>query len=254
MFNGLLICADCGHNLHYHFNQKNHDIKYYTCSNYKGDRGTCPTTHYVRVDFLEQVVLAEIRRLTKFASKYEAQFAQAILGCSQKNMEAEREAKQKEIYALQARDRELDVLFEKLYEDNVAGKISDERFARMSQKYEAEQAELTVKVKTLKAEINKAGSQSVTADMFLSTVRKYTRAKKLTSSMLNELIQYIEVHQAEKVDDVWEQRLTIHYNCIGVIDIPDELPLPHPEISVNTRKGVSVSYAPNAFIATEIGA
>ena len=191
-------------------------------------------------------MLGEIRRLTKFASKYESQFAQAIMGCSQQNTVAKREAIQRELYSLQARDRELDGLFERIYEDNAAGKISDERFARMGQRYESEQAELTVKIKALKAEINKVGSQSVTADMFLATVRKYTRAKKLTPRMLNELIQYIEIYQAEKVDGVWEQKLTIHYNCVGVIDIPAELSLPSPEVSVNTRKGVTVSYAPNA--------
>lgn len=72
MFSGLLVCADCGHNLHFHFNQGNPEIKYFNCSNYKGNRGTCSSTHYVRVDFLEQVVLGEIHRLTKFASQYEA--------------------------------------------------------------------------------------------------------------------------------------------------------------------------------------
>ena len=75
----------------------------------------------------------------------------------------------------------------------------------------------------------------------------YTRAKKLTPRMLNELIEKIEVHQAEKVNGVWEQRLTIHYNCIGAIDIPDEFPLHSPEVSVNTRKGVVVNYAPNTL-------
>ncbi len=224
MFSGLLVCADCGCNLHYHFNQGNPEIRYFNCSNYKGNRGTCTSTHYIRVDFLEQVVLGEIRRLTKFASKYETLFAQAVMGCSRQNAETERETMKKEVYALQARNRELDVLFEKLYEDNVAGKITDERFARMSQKYEAEQHDLTARIKELKDAINKSGNQSVTADMFISTVRKYTRAKKLTPRMLNELIQYIEVHQAEKVDGVWEQKLTLHYNCVGVIDIPAELP------------------------------
>ncbi len=117
----------------------------------------------------------------------------------------------------------------------------------MSQRYENEQAEITAKIKTLKAEIDKAGSQSVTTDMFLATIRKYTRAKKLTSTMLNELIQYIVVYPAEKIDGVWEQRLTIHYNCVGIIDIPAELSLPSPEVSMNTRKGVTLSYAPNAM-------
>ena len=64
MFSGLLVCADCGSNLHFHFNQGNPEIKYFNCSNYKGNRGTCTSTHYVRVDFLEEVVLGEIRRLT----------------------------------------------------------------------------------------------------------------------------------------------------------------------------------------------
>ena len=68
MFSGLLVCADCGSNLHFHFNQGNPEIKYFNCSNYRGNRGSCTSTHYIRVDFLEQVVLGEIRRLTKFAS------------------------------------------------------------------------------------------------------------------------------------------------------------------------------------------
>lgn len=247
MFSGLLVCADCGHNLHFHFNQGNPEIKYFNCSNYKGNRGTCSSTHYVRVDFLEQVVLGEIRRLTKFASRYEDMFAEAVMGYSQKNAVSDRQAMQRELYALQARDRELDTLFEKIYEDNVSGKLSDERFARMGQKYEDEQKELADKIKATKAALEKSTSQALTADMFISIVRKYTRAKKLTPRMLNELIEKIEVHQAEKVNGVWEQRLTIHYNCIGAIDIPDVLPLPYPEVSVNTRKGVVVNYVPNTL-------
>ena len=79
--------------------------------------------------------------------------------------------------------------------------------------------------------------------MFLSTVRKYTRVKKLTQTMVNELIDHIEVNQAEKIDGVWEQRLTIHYNVVGPVTIPEDLPLPVPEVTVNTRQGVWVNYA-----------
>ena len=199
MFSGLLVCADCGSNLHFHFNQGNPEIKYFNCSNYKGNRGTCTSTHYVRVDFLEEVVLGEIRRLTKFASRYE---------------------------------------------DNVSGKLSDDRFAKMSRRYEDEQKELAEKIKKLRSEIEKQSSRSMTTDMFIGLVRKYTRARKLTPRMLNELIEKIEVFNAEKIDGVWEQRLRIHYNCVGTIEIPTVLPLPIPEVSVNTRKGVVVNYAP----------
>ena len=244
MFSGLLVCADCGNNLHFHFNQGNPEITYFNCSNYKGNRGTCTSTHYIRADFLEQVILAEIRRLTKFVSHYEKEFAKLMMGFSQKAAAEEVRTTLRELDAAIYRDKELDSLFERLYEDNVAGKITDERFARMSSKYEAEQKELRDKIKALQDAVERTKSKAVTADMFISAVRKYTRARKLTPRMLNELIEKIEVHQAEKVDGVWQQKLTIHYHCVGVVSIPQALPLPMPDITMNTRKGVYVSYVP----------
>ena len=244
MFSGLLVCADCGSNLHFHFNQGNPEIKYFNCSNYKGNRGTCTSTHYVRVDFLEEVVLGEIRRLTKFASLYEDEFVKAVIGHSQQAEQTDRKLKEKELRTLLARDEELDGLFERIYEDNVSGKLSDDRFAKMSRRYEDEQKELAEKIKKLRSEIEKQSSRSMTTDMFIGLVRKYTRARKLTPRMLNELVEKIEVFNAEKIDGVWEQQLRIHYNCVGTIEIPTVLPLPIPEVSVNTRKGVVVNYAP----------
>ena len=244
MFSGLLVCADCGSNLHFHFNQGNPEIKYFNCSNYKGNRGTCTSTHYVRVDFLEEVVLGEIRRLMKFASLYEDEFVKAVIGHSKQAEQTDRKLKEKELRTLLARDEELDGLFERIYEDNVSGKLSDDRFAKMSRRYEDEQKELAEKIKKLRSEIEKQSSRSMTTDMFIGLVRKYTRARKLTPRMLNELIEKIEVFNAEKIDGVWEQRLRIHYNCVGTIEIPTVLPLPIPEVSVNTRKGVVVNYAP----------
>ena len=244
MFSGLLVCADCGSNLHFHFNQGNPEIKYFNCSNYKGNRGTCTSTHYVRVDFLEEVVLGEIRRLTKFASLYEDEFVKAVIGHSQQAEQTDRKLKEKELQTLLARDEELDGLFERIYEDNVSGKLSDDRFAKMSRRYEDEQKELAEKIKKLRSEIEKQSSRSMTTDMFIGLVRKYTRVRKLTPRMLNELIEKIEVFNAEKIVGVWEQRLRIHYNCVGTIEIPTVLPLPIPEVSVNTRKGVVVNYAP----------
>ena len=244
MFSGLLVCADCGSNLHFHFNQGNPEIKYFNCSNYKGNRGTCTSTHYVRVDFLEEVVLGEIRRLTKFASLYEDEFVKAVIGHSQQAEQTDRKLKEKELQTLLARDEEVDGLFERIYEDNVSGKLSDDRFAKMSRRYEDEQKELAEKIKKLRSEIEKQSSRFMTTDMFIGLVRKYTRARKLTPRMLNELIEKIEVFNAEKIDGVWEQRLRIHYNCVGTIEIPTVLPLPIPEVSVNTRKGVVVNYAP----------
>lgn len=244
MFAGLLVCADCGSNLWYHFNQANPGIEYFNCSGYnKGKRKICNSTHYIRVDFLEKVVLGEIRRLTKLATQYESEFAKIVMGHSIKAAEQERQFKQKELHTLNARNDELDNLFEHIYEDNVSGKISDDRFAKLSVKYESEQKEVTARIKELETELNTEKSKSVTADMFTASVRKYTRARKLTPRMLNELIEKIEVHQSEKIDGKTVQQLTIHYNCIGNIEIPDLEKLPENNVSVHTRQGVDVHFA-----------
>ena len=242
MFSGLLVCADCGSNLHFHFNQGNPEIKYFNCSNYKGNRGTCGSTHYVRVDFLEQVVLGEIRRLTKYAGLYEDDFLKEVIGHSRQAEETERRLKEKELKSLLTRDDELDGLFERIYEDNVSGKLSDDRFAKMSRRYEEEQKDISEKIKKLRSEIEKQSSRATSTDMFVSIVRKYTRARKLTPRMLNELVEKIEVYNAEKIDGEWVQRLRIHYNCVGEMNIPNEPALPIPAVTVNTRKGVFVSY------------
>ena len=243
MFSGLLVCADCGHNLWYHFSQKNPDIKFFNCANYKGNRGTCASTHYIRVDFLEQVVLGEIRRLTRFASRFEAEFIRAMQGFSQDAFLSEQKRKQKELREMNQRDQELDDLFERMYEDNVAGRISDDRFAKMSGRYELEQGELSVRIKALRAELEKETSKTITTNSFVSSVQKYTRARKLTQRMLNELIDHIEVHQAEKIDGKFVQKLVVHYNCVGSIEIPDILPLSEPEVEIQTRKGVVIRYS-----------
>ena len=186
MFSGLLVCADCGCNLHFHFNQGNPKIKYFNCSNYKCDRGTYSSTHYIRANFQEEVMLAEIKRLTRFVNHYEKEFAALMMGFTQQAAEDERKIIQKE---------------------------------------------LRTKIKALQDDIERTKSKAATADMFISAVRKYTRARKLTPRMLDKLVQRIEVHQTEKVDGVWVQRLTIHYNCFGAITLPDA------DIIMNTRKG-----------------
>lgn len=243
MFSGLLTCADCGSNMNYHFNQRNHDIKYFNCASNNNRKGNCTQTHYIRVDFLEQVVLKEIRRLTKFATQYEKEFAEIIMGNSKTSAENNKKSKQKELNSLIARDKELDNIFNRMYEDNISGKIDDERFARMSKTYTEEQTEIAEKVKILRAELDKEEEQTMTADMFISTVRKYTRAKKLTREMLNELIDEIKINHAEKLDSgETVQIITIYWNCIGTIEIPNLPKIPNVDVTVNTRKGVNVKY------------
>lgn len=244
VFSGLLKCPECGGNLNFHFNQNNHDIKFFSCQNHNSGYRKCSKTHYIRLDFLEQVVLYEVKRLACFASEYENDFIKAMIGRSAKVAENTALRKQRELDALTARDRELDMLFERLYEDNVAGKIDDARFAKMSKRYEQEQGENVKKIKALRLELKKDESKRMDIDDFLETVRRYTDVATITKRMVAELIDHIEVYHAEKQDGITNQRVVIHYNCIGAFDVPDRRKIPEADIIMETRKGVALSYAP----------
>ena len=126
----------------------------------------------------------------------------------------------------------------------MAGKINDDRFARMSKRYEEEQAEIAGKVKMLRLELQKSEGQKMDIDMFMETVRRYTDATTITKRMVAELIDHIDVYHAEKCDGVTNQRVTIYYNCIGAFDVPDRRKIPEADIIMETRKGVAISYAP----------
>ncbi len=244
VFSGLLKCPECGGNLNFHFNQNNHDIKFFSCQNHNSGYRKCSKTHYIRLDFLEQVVLYEVKRLACFASEYENDFIKAMIGRSAKVAENTALRKQRELDALTARDRELDMLFERLYEDNVAGKIDDARFAKMSKRYEQEQGDNAKKIKALRLELKKDESKRMDIDDFLETVRRYTDATTITKRMVAELIDHIEVYHAEKQDGVTNQRVVIYYNCIGVFEVPDRRKIPERDILLETRRGVALSYAP----------
>ena len=243
-FSGVMKCPECGGNLNFHFNQNNHDIKFFSCQNHNSGLRKCSSTHYIRLDFLEQVVLYEVHRLVCFANEYENDFIKAMVGRSAKVAENERVRKKRELDGLLARDRELDTLFERLYEDNVSGKIDDARFAKMAKRYEQEQGENAGRIKALRLEVKKLEEKRMDVDDFLETVRHYTDATKITKRMVAELIDHIEVYPAVKEDGVTNQRVTIHYNCIGAFEVPDRRKIPERDILLETRKGVALSYAP----------
>lgn len=243
-FSGVMKCPECGGNLNFHFNQNNHDIKFFSCQNHNSGLRKCSSTHYIRLDFLEQVVLYEVHRLACFANEYENDFIKAMVGRSAKVAENERVRKKRELDGLLARDRELDTLFERLYEDNVSGKIDDARFAKMAKRYEQEQGENAGRIKALRLEVKKLEEKRMDVDDFLETVRHYTNAAKITKRMVAELIDHIEVYPAVKEDGVTNQRVTIHYNCIGAFEVLDRRKIPERDILLETRKGVALSYAP----------
>ena len=136
------------------------------------------------------------------------------------------------------------MLFKKIYEANATGKISDDRFAKLSRKYEEEQASIVERIDYLKEAFDEANAKAATTETFMAAVKKYTRIKKLTPRVLTELIDRIEVYQAENTPDGRTQRIRIVYSCIGSIQIPDEMNIPLPQIAMKTRRGAVVTYDP----------
>ena len=193
---------------------------------------------------MEEVLLAEIHRLARFACKYEDEFVKTVSELSKQSMQSQISAYEREIKSLTARDKELDRIFERLYEDNLSGKISDDRFRKMSVSYNDEQKEVHEKLTHFRNLLDEISGKEMTADKFIKAIKRYTRVRKLTAQMLNELVEHIEVFPTEKIKGVKTQKLIIYYNCIGSIEIPEDVPIPEPEITMNTRKGVNLTYIP----------
>lgn len=130
-------------------------------------------------------------------------------------------AKRRTLTQAQRRMKELDKLFQRIYEDNVSGKISDERFEKLSCGYEAEQKDLQEKADALQAELTGQEEQAMSLDRFLATVKKYTEVKEMTPTVLNEFVEKIIVHAPDKSSGKRVQQVEIHYKCVGVIELPD---------------------------------
>ena len=243
MFSGLLFCAGCGRKLHFNVNHPHTEIQYFNCSNYRGNRGTCNDTHYIRADALEQVMLLELRRMTAFLQDKEEDFVKLLMSKSMQEAVKESKRRGQELRAMLARSNELDALFSKTYEDNASGKLSDERYMMITKRYDDEQLALKKKISALQAEIDEEQRSKDSAATFLRTVKKYTNIEELTPTILNELVEKIVVHQAEGVGKGRTQRLDIYYNFIGTLDTPEVAALP-ASVTLDTRQGVAVEYIP----------
>jgi hypothetical protein len=167
-------------------------------------------------------VLEDLRKVLRFAKEHEAEFIQLVMKNSEKELNKELKQNQKDYEQAQARIVTLDRIIQKLYEDNVFGKISDERFKKMSLNYESEQKELTGKVAALKEKLESAKEQSMNTDRFLALVKKYTKIETLDAEIIRAFIEKIIVFKKEKVDRKRQQRIRIFYNCIGAVDISEK--------------------------------
>lgn len=239
MFCDLLYCADCGSKLWSHVNTKNKSIQYFSCSNYKIDtRGTCETRHYIRADAIEQVVMLELKRMAQYLRNDEEAFVQLLAEKSNKDIQLESKSLETELQRCTLRNEKVAELYEKLYEDNVSGKVTDEWFMQLSHKYEVERMELKSKIAEIKEKIHNLSTMEQNKEHFIKAIRRFMDMQKLTAPLLRELIDEITVYETQGVGKNRSQRIMIHYKFIGYIEIPEG----GSNYKADTRNGVAVEY------------
>ena len=247
IFNGLIYCGDCHNKMRYHTSTSNKEIHYFTCSDNKVDyRGKCPGRHYVRADALEEVVKLELRRLVEMLKIDESYFAQLLLRKNDEEREKDKKFLESELQKAIARSGTVSQLYEKLYEDNVIGKVSDEWFVELSHKYEKERMDLKAKIADTRHKIEELKNNNSEYEKFISAIRRFMQMDNLTSPLLRELIDHIDIFETEGTGKSRTQRIVIYYRFIGYIELPNTTKQIH---IADTRKGVAVEYITEQFTA-----
>lgn len=218
MFSGLLYCADCGRKLSFHRKADDPPEKHhYLCENYRSNTANC-TMHYIRNVVVERIVLENLKEVIQYVSNYEDEFVRMIMDSDMRQRNRELSQKKKRLAEIQKRIGELDTIFQRIYEDNIIGKLSDERFMKMSKGYEDEQHTLQTEADEIQSELQQEEKKSVDVKRFLAIVKKYTDLTELTPEILREFIDKIIVHAPDKSSGRRLQEIEIIYNHIGEFD------------------------------------
>ena len=222
LFSGLLYCADCGSKLHF-ATGKNMTPQQdcYRCSRYKSNTGDC-TMHFIREETLKLFVLQRIFDVTALFFDDAMAFEEAAK--KQHFQEAEKEAqkRKREIAQAEKRIAELDRIFKRIYEDDISGTISHERFLKLSADYEAEQRELTEQVKTWREAVETFEQDKADFASFAAIVRKYVGIRELTPTIVNEFVKKIIVHAPDKSSGHRRQKIELVWNFIGEVNLPGD--------------------------------
>ena len=241
MFSGLLYCADCGKPLWYRTNTINKSIHFFVCSNYEKEyRGSCKSRHYIRADSLEQIVMLELHGIAECLKADEDAFADLLAQKTNRDMLAEKKRIEDDLQKSVSRSETVLKLYEKVYEDNAAGKVTDEFFMQLSHKYEVEKMELKGKISALRKRLVEMDSEQRGRDAFLAAIRKFMEMERLTAPLLRELIDHIDVYETEGTGKSRTQRVVIHYRFVGYLELPENVF--RQSYKADTRQGVCVEY------------
>lgn len=211
LFSGMVYCADCGSPMYLCRSVRlSESQEHMKCSANSKDKDVC-SAHYIRTAVLKEIVLNELRRMTDFVRGQEDEFVNAAMQNSLEKQNAEVKQAKRKLTQSEKRIAELDKLFRRLYEDNVIGKISDERFRSLSETYENEQEELKRLVSELRMFIEAKEQKTADTEQFIGAVKKYTEITELTQEIMHEFIEKIAVHAPDKSSGHRTQGIEIHW-------------------------------------------
>ena len=178
--------------------------------------------HYIRDIVLERLVLEAVSNLSNFVRFYEPVFLYLLAKKNNAMRQKEYKQLQQAVENGTRRIAEIDRLIEKVFEQNAGGVLSDERFSKMLQSYEKEQKALTQEVEENRQTLQNAEQRVVDLRLVLRTLREMTDIKELTPTLVNSLIERIEVHNNDKSDGHSHVKVDIYFTAVGMIDIPTE--------------------------------
>ena len=220
LFAGLLFCPDCGAKLHFCAAKSlKPNQEFYRCANYNSGRGTCDI-HYIRNVVLEQIVAEAIGSLADFVRCYEPIFLYLLAKNNTAARQSEVQKLKQTITASERRIQAIDKAIEGLFEANLTGKITDERFTKMTANYEKEQKELLEIVADGKKKLLEAEQTKVDLRLLMKALREYTDIRQLTPEIVNALIRRIEVHSKDK--ETKKVKVDIYFTAVGLFSIPTE--------------------------------
>ncbi len=220
ILSGMVFCADCGAKLYQVRGRALPQSEYMVCATYRKKGKKLCTSHQTRNSVIEALLLDGIRSITAYAREHEGDFVEMVI--RKKKAEADRGLRdgKRELEQAQLRCHKLDEIIQYLYEDNLEGKISDDRFVKLSGIYEAEQKALESRMGELRSIIAAEKDANSRVESFLTLVRKYTDVTELNAEVIREFVDRIYVHQAESIDGRRVQRIRIVWNCIGEFALP----------------------------------
>ena len=221
MFSGYLKCYDCGANLNYKFTHDNPKNHYFSCQNKRQNNGLYTQTHHIRVDSITTIVTRHLSKILQFAALFEDEFVKIVVDEQYKRLQLKQRKNQIALHEALAREKELDILYEKVFEEQALGRLSEERFLKLSHKYENEQSALKQSVKHLRAIVEEETAHEMNADGFLRLVRKYTDVQALSPEILREFIDKIVVHHRKQEFGETVQEVEIFYRFIGYVELPE---------------------------------